>query len=204
MSHYAGIETAEDFAFVTSLQPTVPVRKHHDFVEVTLLGPTGAGKTSILSLLKTGMLGAITSTDKVHSVVLAWLPHVAFNVTEVRGSHTELWAAECLPTVNSPAPFAIVYVVDSTDPDRLPLAGRQLEQLLGCPQLRDTLFVVVANKHGFHESGALDSETIERALNIRTNRTQVVVYVTASCTNKTGLADVLAAIHVALPDPTSK
>ena len=204
MSHYSGIETEESFQRITALQDASPSTKQHEFVNLVMLGPTGSGKTSMLSLLRHGAMDTLVSQVERHTVALSWSSTIALQITEVRGGHTNAWAAHCLPKKTRPAPYGIIFVVDSTDKVALPLARRQLQQLLKCEQLKDTIFIVVANKHGYHEKEAMPSVDIEKALDINTPRQQTVVYCTASCMNKAGLSDVLSAVHASLPDPTIK
>ena len=58
------------------------------------------------------------------------------------GSRPHQWSVCYLPTDGHPAPYAIIFVVDSTAVELLPRVKQELHTLLDEPALRDTLFIV--------------------------------------------------------------
>eukprot|EP00835_Amoeboradix_gromovi_P004094 NODE_300_length_11422_cov_0.297978.p6 type:complete len:155 gc:universal NODE_300_length_11422_cov_0.297978:2173-2637(+) len=108
---------------------------------ILILGLDNAGKTTILYRLQ---LGEIVQT----------VPTIGFNVESVTYKNTtfQVWD---LGGQSSIRPYwrcyyaqtdAIIYVVDSSDQERLSLAQSELLSMLGEEELKGVLLMVLANK----------------------------------------------------------
>lgn len=114
---------------------------------ILILGLDNAGKTTILYRLQ---LGDIVQT----------VPTIGFNVETVKYKQTtfQVWD---LGGQSSIRPYwrcyyaqtdAIVYVVDSSDQERLSLAHSELLSMLQEDELKNTLLMVLANKQDVPEA----------------------------------------------------
>ena len=110
-------------------------------MRILMLGLDGAGKTTILYKLKLG--------EVVNSV-----PTIGFNVENVEyknvkftvwdvGGQTKIRAMWKHYFQNTDA---LIYVVDTSDKDRLELAKEELQSMLTSEELQDTALLVLANK----------------------------------------------------------
>ena len=70
------------------------------------------------------------------------LPLHAVQFVDPVGSRPHQWPVCYLPTDGHPAPYAIIFVVDSSAVELLPRVKQELHTLLDEPALRDTLFIV--------------------------------------------------------------
>jgi len=110
-------------------------------IRILILGLDNAGKTTLLYRLK---LGEVVTT----------IPTVGFNVESVtyRNLNLNVWDLGGQTTIR---PYwrcyyantaAVVFVVDSTDVDRLALAADELNAMLSEDELREAALLVFANK----------------------------------------------------------
>lgn len=108
---------------------------------IVLIGLDGAGKTTILYKLK---------LDEVVSSV----PTIGFNVEKIRFKNLEfnIWDIGGQTKIRNLWRFyfdntdAIIYVVDSSDAERMQLAKETLEEVLSDDRLADVPLLVLANK----------------------------------------------------------
>ena len=139
----AGLECLGD---IVNLQD-VPEAPHSQKVKVLMLGLTGVGKSSLISCLRTGeMDGLKMYKSQSVAVDLKLNDLYNFTITEVRGANPKVWPAYYLPNRERPAPYCVIYVLDAKNPSTLSAAAAELDTLLRVSQLKDTLFIVVANK----------------------------------------------------------
>eukprot|EP01088_Endostelium_zonatum_P001143 TRINITY_DN11433_c0_g1_i1.p1 TRINITY_DN11433_c0_g1~~TRINITY_DN11433_c0_g1_i1.p1 ORF type:complete len:177 (-),score=40.13 TRINITY_DN11433_c0_g1_i1:71-601(-) len=126
-------------------------------VRLLMLGLDAAGKTTILYKLK---LGEFVQT----------IPTIGFNVETIKyknvrfdcwdaGGQTKfrrLWHHYCQ---NS---SGVIFVIDSTDRDRLPEAKEELYRILKEDSLQDVILLILANKQDVE--GAMTKDDISREL----------------------------------------
>jgi len=117
-------------------------------MELTLVGLQNSGKTTLVNVIASGQF----SEDMI--------PTVGFNMKKVtKGNVTiklwdiggqarfrSMWERYCRG-VN-----AIVFVVDSADPDKFELAKKELHDLLGKPPLAGIPVLVLGNKNDLKEA----------------------------------------------------
>ncbi|CAD2221781.1 Arf/Sar family, other [Angomonas deanei] len=157
-------------AWLTSLKQTLGWLPTERKIRVLILGLDNAGKTSILYRLH---LGDVVST----------VPTVGFNLEtlEYKNLSFEVWD---LGGQTGIRPYwrcyfndtdAIIYVVDSTDRDRLGVAKHELYALLDEDELRKSLLLIFANKQDLPD--AADEAYIAQQLGITStpNRTWTIV-----------------------------
>lgn len=108
---------------------------------VLMLGLDNAGKTTILYHLKLN--------ENIQAI-----PTIGFNVESVKveGMSLQIWDVGGQTTIRHlwdryfQGSDAVVFVVDSTDTERLPLVKKELDALLNSPQLLSASFLVFCNK----------------------------------------------------------
>ncbi|CCW65678.1 unnamed protein product [Phytomonas sp. EM1] len=146
-------------------------------IRVLILGLDNAGKTSILYKLH---LGTVTST----------VPTVGFNLetVEYKNISFEVWD---LGGQSGIRPYwrcyfsdtdAVVYVVDSTDKDRMGVAKYELYGLLDEDELRKSVLLIFANKQDL--PGASSEVEVMQQLGVTSiiDRPWTVI----KCSSKTG------------------
>ncbi|KAL6051061.1 ADP-ribosylation factor 4 [Balamuthia mandrillaris] len=110
-------------------------------VRVLMLGLDGAGKTTILYQLK---LGEVVTT----------VPTIGFNVETLTYKNVRcvVWDIGGQKTLRAlyrhyyQDTRALIFVVDSSDRERIEEASQELKQIFQAAELRDTLLLVLANK----------------------------------------------------------
>jgi len=128
-------------------------------IRILILGLDNAGKTTLLFRLK---LGEVVST----------MPTIGFNMESVtyRNLNLNVWD---LGGQTSIRPYwrcyyantaAVIFVVDSTDIDRLQIAADELGAMLSEEELRDAALLVFANKQD--QPGAKGAGEISEALKL--------------------------------------
>ncbi|TMW59754.1 hypothetical protein Poli38472_004823 [Pythium oligandrum] len=126
---------------------------------ILLLGLDGAGKTTLLYKLKLGE--AITT-----------IPTIGFNVETFKYKNIEFtaWDIGGQSKLRSLWRFyfqgcdAIVYVVDSTDRDRIDEAALELQRVFQHEELRDAKLLVYANKQD--QPGCVSAQELQHKLNL--------------------------------------
>lgn len=128
-------------------------------VRVLILGLDNAGKTTILYKLQ---IGEVVTT----------VPTIGFNVETVsyKNLRFQVWD---LGGQTSIRPYwrcyyqnthAVIYVVDSADPDRMAISKQELVSMLEEEELKDAVLMVFANKQDL--PNALPSEVIVEKLGL--------------------------------------
>jgi len=128
-------------------------------VRILILGLDGAGKTTILYQLQCGE-------------VVTTVPTIGFNVENVTYKNV-LFKVWDLGGQTSIRPYwrcyyqdtdAIIYVIDSADPDRLSISKEELVSMMEEEELRNAVLLVLANKQDL--VGALSPEQISDCLGL--------------------------------------
>ena len=125
-------------------------------IRILILGLDGAGKTTILYKLQ---LGEVIKTK----------PTIGFNVEtlQYKNISINMWD---LGGQTSIRPYwrcysaAVIFVVDSTDRDRLETARKELHMMLKEDELVDSALLVFANKQD--QPGALTAAEVSKALGL--------------------------------------
>ncbi|KAJ1734856.1 Arf GTPase arl1 [Coemansia sp. RSA 1200] len=128
-------------------------------VRILVLGLDGAGKTTILYRMQ---IGEVVST----------IPTIGFNVETVtyKNMKFQVWD---LGGQTSIRPYwrcyyantdAVIYVVDSSDRDRIGTSRDELASMLGEAELKDAALLVLANKQDM--KGAMKSAEVSDALGL--------------------------------------
>ena len=137
---------------------------------ILVLGLDNAGKTTILYRLQL-------------NEPIATVPTIGFNVETIKYNNLtfQVWDLGGQTSIRPywrcyyPNTDAIVYVVDSADTDRIPIAKTELMAILNEEDLRDVCLLVFANKQDV--KGALRASQISEALdltNIRDRKWTIV------------------------------
>ncbi len=108
---------------------------------ILMLGLDAAGKTTILFKLKLGEV--ITSVPTIgFNVETVEFKNCKFNVWDVGGQDKirGMWRHYYQNTEG------LIYVVDSSDKERLHVAKEELHKMLAEEELKDTVLLVLANK----------------------------------------------------------
>ena len=108
---------------------------------VLMLGLDGAGKTTILNQVK---LGETQTT----------VPTIGFNVESVKveGLSLQIWDVGGQTMIRSlwdryfKDADAVVFVIDSSDRERISTAKKELDELMSAFLLKDAVFLIFANK----------------------------------------------------------
>lgn len=126
---------------------------------VLILGLDGAGKTTILYKLQLGEVVSTVPTVGFNVETLTY-KNLTFNVWDLGGqtSIRPYWRCYYADTA------AVIFVVDSTDKDRLETSATELKTMLKEDELADSALLVFANKQD--QPGALDAAEISNALGL--------------------------------------
>ena len=106
-----------------------------------MLGLDAAGKTTILYKLKLGEVVSSVPTNGFN-VETVEFEKVKFTVWDVGGQDKirQLWKHYYQNTQ------ALIYVVDSSDKERVEIAREELQKMLAEEELKDAVLLVLANK----------------------------------------------------------
>lgn len=150
-------------------------------VRILILGLDNAGKTTILYKLH-------SPESVVHTV-----PTIGFNVESVKYKNLnfQVWDLGGQTNIRPywrcyfPGTHAIIFVIDSTDVDRLSIARKELTSLLEEEELRTSALVVFANKQDAR--GALSEAEISEALGLASIKQHAWFVCKTSATKGEGL-----------------
>ncbi|KAG8091462.1 hypothetical protein GUJ93_ZPchr0012g21110 [Zizania palustris] len=154
-------------------------------MELSLIGLQNAGKTSLVNVIATGGF----SEDMI--------PTVGFNMKKVtKGNVTiKLWDLGGQPRFRSMwerycrAVSAIVYVVDASDQDNLPISKGELHDLLSKRSLAGIPLLVIGNK--IDKPGALSNQSLTELMGLTTITDREVACFMISCKNSTNIDSVI-------------
>lgn len=151
-------------------------------IRILILGLDNAGKTTLLYRLK---IGEVVTT----------IPTIGFNVESVtyKNLHFNVWD---LGGQTSIRPYwrcyyantaAVIFVIDSTDLDRLGTAAEELAAMLNEDELKDAALLVFANKQD--QPGAKGAGEISEALKLGELRDRNWSIVACSAVDGTGVTE---------------
>merc|ERR1711976_832801 len=135
-------------------------------MELTLVGLQYPGKTTFVNVIASGQF-----TEDM-------IPTVGFNMRKItKGNVTiKLWDIGGQPRFRSMwerycrGVNAIVYMVDAADPEKLPVAKKELHDLIGKPPLAGIPLLVLGNKNDLANSFRVDDIIEQLALKSITGR----------------------------------
>ncbi|KAG9393728.1 ADP-ribosylation factor-like protein [Carpediemonas membranifera] len=155
--------------------------RHKDY-KILMVGLDAAGKTTILYRLQ---LGEVVST----------IPTVGFNLETVQFKNVKFQVFDLGGQTSSRNYWnfyynnvsAVVFVVDSSDMARMPLAREEFQKILKEEMLDRAPVIVFANKAD--KEGASDVGTISQALGLQDINDRTWHVVATSAVDNTGLED---------------
>ncbi|KAG9549336.1 putative ADP-ribosylation factor, partial [Aureobasidium melanogenum] len=142
--------------YLSSLSKLVWAKKE---IRILILGLDNAGKTTLLYRLKIGEV--VTTIPTIgFNVESVNYKNLNFNVWDLGGqtSIRPYWRCYYANTA------AVIFVIDSTDVDRLSTAADELSVMLNEEELRDAALLVFANKQD--QPGAKGAGDISEALRL--------------------------------------
>ncbi|CAL6068289.1 ADP-ribosylation_factor [Hexamita inflata] len=146
-------------------------------ISILVLGLDAAGKTTIIFNLNLGKTIVSIPTIGFH-VEKAEYKNIKFTIWDVGGSDVirSLWVHYCQNA------DAIIYVVDSADPERIQDSKVQLQKLMTEDQLKDAALLVFANKQDLPQTITLSDLSEKLELNNYINHEKHI----QACSAKTG------------------
>lgn len=151
-------------------------------VRVLVLGLDNAGKTSILYRLQLGNVVQTIPTVGFNLETLTY-KNVQFQVWDLGGQTGIRPYWRCY----FPQTDAVIYVVDSTDRDRMGVAKHELFALLDEDQLKNAMLLVFANKQDV--AGAASETEVATALGVSSIRNRTWTIMKSSVVTGEGLAE---------------
>jgi len=149
---------------------------------ILILGLDGAGKTSILYQLQLGQIVNTIQTIGFNMETVTF-KNIRFQVWDLGGqtSIRPYWRCYYANT------DAIIYVVDSSDRERLALAKQELIAMLEEEELASSVLAVFANKQDI--SGAMSPAEISEALGLSALKNRQYQIFQTSATKGEGLVE---------------
>jgi len=160
--------------WLSTLQKALGLLPADRKIRVLILGLDNAGKTSILYRLHLGDVVATVPTVGVNLETLQY-KNVSFEVWDLGGQTgvRPYWRCYFSDT------DAVIYVVDSTDRDRMGVAKHELYSILDEDELRRSILLIFANKQDLEEA-ATDVDIAEQlGVSSITNRTWTIMKTSA-------------------------
>lgn len=151
-------------------------------MRILILGLDGAGKTTILYRLQIGEVVTTKPTIGFNVETLVY-KNLKLNVWDLGGqtSIRPYWRCYYSNTA------AVIFVVDSTDRDRMPTAAHELHLMLREDELQDAALLVFANKQD--QPAALSASEVSRELNLVELKDRSWSIVASSATNGDGISE---------------
>ena len=137
-------------------------------VRIVMVGLDEAGKTTILYSLKLGQIETTIPTISFNVETVDY-KNISFTVWDVGGRDKirPLWR-HYFPNTQ-----ALIFVVDSSDIERIPEAAKELHKMLREEELRDAILLVFANKQDLPQAISASEVTERLGLHcLRTRRWQ--------------------------------
>ncbi|GMT23422.1 hypothetical protein PFISCL1PPCAC_14719 [Pristionchus fissidentatus] len=162
-------------------------------LRILMLGLDGAGKTTILYKLKLGEL--VTTIPTIgFNVEQVTFKSISFTIWDVGGQMRirALWKYYFQNTQ------ALIYVVDSSDVDRIEEAKEELHAILNDPEMSDTKLLVFANKQDLPNS--LTSAQLTERLGLQAMRGRTWFIQSSNAKTAEGIFEGLAWLEQNLRD----
>ncbi|CAH1257783.1 ARL10 [Branchiostoma lanceolatum] len=138
---------------------------------IVVLGLDGVGKSSFLACIANQDCRQAMKPTEGFNVMCIQTRQTSLNMWEIGGTeNVRSYWANFLPNTE-----VLVFVVDSTDKARLPLAKEELHKVLAHPALKAVPLLVLANKQDV--AGAMSVEQVSSALNLDSFRANRVVQI---------------------------
>lgn len=166
-------------AFSSLLSRLWDSNKEH---RILILGLDGAGKTTILYKLQLGEVVSTVPTIGFNVETLTY-KKLQFNVWDLGGQTTIRPYWRCYYSGTA----AVIFVVDSTDRDRLEISANELKTMLEEDELQDSALLVFANKQD--QPGALGASEIAKALDLSSLKDRSWTIVACSAIRGDGLTE---------------
>ncbi|KAL6941683.1 Arf GTPase arl1 [Hanseniaspora vineae] len=149
-------------------------------VRILILGLDGAGKTTILYRLQVGEVISTKPTIGFNVETLTY-KNLKLNVWDLGGqtSIRPYWRCYYSNTA------AVIFVVDSTDKDRMNTASKELHMMLKEEELQDSALLVFANKQDL--PGALTASEVSEQLQLTDLKDRSWSIVASSAKNGEGI-----------------
>ncbi|KFY83683.1 hypothetical protein V500_10013 [Pseudogymnoascus sp. VKM F-4518 (FW-2643)] len=154
-------------------------------MRLLMLGLDAAGKTTILYKLKLNQ--DVTTIPTVgFNVETVTYKNVKFNVWDVGGQDKirPLWRHYLSGTQG------LIFVVDSSDHERIAEARQELDRVIKDREMKDSLLLVFANKQDVE--GAMKPQKVTEALGLNSLRDHIWYVVPSCATTGEGLLEGLA------------
>lgn len=128
-------------------------------IRILILGLDGAGKTTILYRLQMGEVVTTKPTIGFNVETLKY-KNLTLNIWDLGGqtSIRPYWRCYYSNTA------AVIFVVDSTDKERIDIACKELHTMLKEEELLDSALLVFANKQD--QPGAMTAAEVSQSLNL--------------------------------------
>lgn len=151
-------------------------------IRILILGLDGAGKTTILYRLQLGEVIKTKPTIGFNVETLSY-KNLKLNVWDLGGqtSIRPYWRCYYSNTA------AVIFVVDSTDKDRIETALKELHLMLREEELQDSALLVFANKQD--QPGAMTAAEVSKSLNLTELKDRSWSIVASSATKGEGLTE---------------
>lgn len=146
----------QTFSFMNVFSKLWGVQKE---IRILILGLDGAGKTTILYRLQMGEVVTTKPTIGFNVETLKY-KNLTLNIWDLGGqtSIRPYWRCYYSNTA------AVIFVVDSTDKDRIDIACKELHTMLKEEELLDSALLVFANKQDL--PGAMTAAEVSQALSL--------------------------------------
>ncbi|OBT79645.1 ADP-ribosylation factor 6 [Pseudogymnoascus sp. 05NY08] len=154
-------------------------------MRLLMLGLDAAGKTTILYKLKLNQ--DVTTIPTVgFNVETVTYKNVKFNVWDVGGQDKirPLWRHYYSGTQG------LIFVIDSSDRERIEEASQELHRIIGDREMKDSLLLVFANKQDI--AGAMNPQEVTKALDLNKLKDKIWYVVPSCATTGEGLLEGLA------------
>ncbi|XP_078670431.1 uncharacterized protein LOC144910825 [Branchiostoma floridae x Branchiostoma belcheri] len=147
------------------------VEEESEEKRIVVLGLDGVGKSSFLACIANQDCRQTMKPTEGFNVMCIQTRQTSLNIWEIGGTeNVRSYWANFLPNTD-----VLVFVVDSTDEARLPLAREELHKVLSHPALKTVPLMVLANKQDV--GGALSVDQVSSALHLNSLPANRVVHV---------------------------
>lgn len=151
-------------------------------IRILILGLDGAGKTTILYRLQMGEVVTTKPTIGFNVETLKY-KNLTLNIWDLGGQTLIRPYWRCYYSNTA----AVIFVVDSTDKERIDVASKELHMMLKEEELLDSALLVFANKQD--QPGAMTAAQVSQALNLTDLKDRSWSIVASSALKGEGLSE---------------